>query len=179
MCVCVCECVGGGGWKGQQNSKVHSKKFSAGGGGLTYSVKQPVRRWINPLATIESQLGPPECDTLDPTIHRWELECRVKFYVNAKVVQLWHPFSRYLFYLQLRDNLQCGHVPVSAQTAVTLAGLGSQYVGLTTHLHPPRGFFFLVWFSRGDADGVPPPPICGRDKALPSAFSLSLSLSSV
>jgi hypothetical protein len=63
-----------------------------GSAGGTYRLGRSVTRWLILNESAHAQLG-------DPTLREdgwslWKLECRVKFYLQAHVTDLWDPFTR-------------------------------------------------------------------------------------
>ncbi|XP_041478489.1 band 4.1-like protein 5 isoform X3 [Lytechinus variegatus] len=84
--------------------------------GLRYMDTQQVQHWLDPTKTIKKQvkIGPP-----------YTIRFQVKFY-SSEPNNLREEFTRYLFFLQLKEDIRTGRLEVPYETAVELCALALQ-----------------------------------------------------
>nr|CAD2155257.1 unnamed protein product [Meloidogyne enterolobii] len=84
--------------------------------GLQFIDHMQVRQWLDPAKRIRKQLpfGPP-----------YNFRLRVKFFSNDPV-NLKDELTRYLFFVQLRQDIQTGFLDCPPEVAIYLAALGLQ-----------------------------------------------------
>lgn len=72
------------------------------------STSQTHRQWLLLDESVQQQLGDPVVDEMNDDVVVWEMEFRIKFYVGRSVTDTWDDYARYLFFLQLRDDVSQG-----------------------------------------------------------------------
>lgn len=99
-------------------------KLRSSGG--SYSLGKATRQWLSTAEPAEAQLGAPKTGAMEDGRPRWDVDFRVRFYVNKVLCDQWCNKARFLLYMQLRDDVFSGRVPFKEAQVLFLAGLAAQ-----------------------------------------------------
>ena len=82
---------------------------------------------------VEAQAGKPSSEVLpadtwheETELQTWEFLFCVRFYVSPSVALTWDYDARHLFFLQLKDDVAQGRLPVTIELGLKLAGNAAQ-----------------------------------------------------